>query len=166
MHKRPSASAASHTTATGRGCKGREKSRRCRPSRVPELDGEAAATVPFLPPPSGHSGVPPTCGSRRPAPMTESWPPTGVVHLDEYESGRSVSQGSDKRVLLSPVNHGWAWETRDQHAPRGGHAGPRRAEFLLAHRPQLQSPYERIALEGRRTRLQRRSDLRPSAAIR
>jgi len=42
--------------------------------------------------------------------MTESQTSTDVVHLDDYESGRYVSQGSVESVRPSPVNHGWAWD--------------------------------------------------------
>jgi Fic family protein len=42
--------------------------------------------------------------------MTESQTSTDVVHLDEYESGRYVSQGSYEGFLPSPVNHGWVWD--------------------------------------------------------
>jgi hypothetical protein len=42
--------------------------------------------------------------------MNESQASTDVVHLDEYESGRSVSQGSYESFLPSPVDHGWAWD--------------------------------------------------------
>lgn len=40
--------------------------------------------------------------------MNESRTPTDVVPLDEYESGRYVSQGSVEGFLPSPVNYGWA----------------------------------------------------------
>ena len=35
---------------------------------------------------------------------------TDIVSLDEYESGRFVSQGSYESFLPSPVNHGWVWD--------------------------------------------------------
>jgi hypothetical protein len=44
--------------------------------------------------------------------MKESQTSTNVVHLDEYESGRYVSQGSVESFLPSPVNHGWRGTTR------------------------------------------------------
>lgn len=42
--------------------------------------------------------------------MNESQTSTDVVHLDDYESGRYVSQGSYESFLPTPVNHGWAWD--------------------------------------------------------
>jgi len=42
--------------------------------------------------------------------MNESQTSTDVVPLDEYESGRYVSQGSVESFRPSPVNHGWAWD--------------------------------------------------------
>jgi hypothetical protein len=42
--------------------------------------------------------------------MSESRSSTDIVHLDEYESGRFVPQGSYESFLPSPVNHGWVWD--------------------------------------------------------
>ena len=42
--------------------------------------------------------------------MNESQASTDVVSLDEYESGRYVSQGSVESFIPSPVNHGWTWD--------------------------------------------------------
>ena len=42
--------------------------------------------------------------------MNESRTLTDVVHLDDYQSGRYVSQESYESFRPSPVNHGWAWD--------------------------------------------------------
>ena len=42
--------------------------------------------------------------------MTESQTSTDVVPLDDYQSGRYVSQGSYEGFRPSTVNHGWVWD--------------------------------------------------------